>query len=168
MLTRTAILAALWSLTLAAILTPKGIAQEPDAVQRARKLVEGNAGTIRSFACPRALNPVAVTFDGYRNLKDGYEVNYTFTWRQIINDYYIRFGFLVGADGTVRSVMLRGWNTWWEPFGPREVTDTELRNLRGFMRNHSSVNTDAHLLQTVDRADARTLCELFLRLQQGK
>ena len=79
--------------------------------------------------------------------------------------FFIKFSILLSRNGKLTSITPVEDDIK-TPFGEGEVSTGQLTNLRNLMRVHPQVRRKVKLLERVDRADSKGLCELYLQLEQ--
>ncbi len=141
-------------------------ASEPQEVQQAREIIKDNGRSIVYFALP-TYKYVSAGYNDYRRLSDGYELTFTFESKSFWRTNTTRMAFYLDQSGRFDYCKVVRSTTHYTPFKDA-VGKKELKKLRSFMEDHPAGRDSRKLLRECDEADARGLCELFLKLEQAK
>jgi pimeloyl-ACP methyl ester carboxylesterase len=139
---------------------------EPPEVQRARELIKDNGRSVVYFALP-TYKYVGTGYNDFRRLSDGYELTFTFESKSVWRTNTTRMAFYFDPAGQFDYCKVLRSTTHYTPF-KSAVGKKEIAKLRGFMADHPAVRDSRRLLKECDAADAKGLCELYLKLEQAK
>jgi pimeloyl-ACP methyl ester carboxylesterase len=139
---------------------------EPPEVRQARELIRNNGRSVAYFALP-TYKYLSTGYNEYRQLSDGYELIFTFETKSHWRSHTTRMAFYFDSAGQFDYCKSLRSTTHYTPF-QSAVGKKELAKLRAFMAEHPAVRDSRRLLKKCDEADARGLCELFLRLEQAR
>jgi pimeloyl-ACP methyl ester carboxylesterase len=142
------------------------VAAEPPEVQQAREVIKDNGRSIVYFALP-TYKYVSTGYNDYRRLSDGYELTFTFESKSFWRTNTTRIAFYIDQAGRFDYCKMIRSTTYYTPFADA-VGNKELKKLRAFMEDYPAVRDSRKLLRECDEADAKGLCELFLKLEQAK
>jgi pimeloyl-ACP methyl ester carboxylesterase len=142
------------------------VAGEAHEVQQARELIRQNGRSIVYFALP-TYKYIGTGYNDFRCLSDGYELTFTFESKSFWRTNTTRIAFYFDTAGQFDYCKVLRSTTHYTPF-KSAVGKKEIAKLRSFMTDHPAVRDSRKLLKQCDKADAKGLCELFLKLEQAK
>ena len=144
----------------------RAVEAEPPEVQRGRELIKDNGRSIVYFALP-TYKYVGTGYNDFRRLSDGYELTFTFECKSFWRTNTMRVAFYFDQSGQFDYCKLLRSTTYYTPFKDA-VGKKEIVKLRSFLTDHPAVRDSRKLMRACEDANARGLCELFLKLEQAK
>ncbi len=139
---------------------------EPPEVQLGRDLIKDSGRSVVYFALP-TYRYGSTGYNDYRRLSDGYELTFTFVCKSLWRTNTLRMAFYFDPSGHFDFCKVLDCSAHYSPFKDA-VGKKEIKKLRAFMTDHPAVRDNRDLMRKCDAADARGLCELFLKLEQAK
>lgn len=138
--------------------------QEPPEVRRARQLFESEKETILFFAHPTATFRSA-SFDGYRALRDGYSITYTFNWTGLDDaDGYSELIFECDSNGKLDFIRAGDSSAFF--FKPFRASNTVVHLLKRELQKDPKLQQDRALMRLLDK-DSKAILETYLRRDLG-
>lgn len=154
------------TLLLSGPLSRAGADEEPAAVRKAKDLIKTNAQIIAFFALP-TYDYKGIGHNDTRALDDGYELTYTFEVDSAVRSNTMRLAFIFDREGKFDFLKVVRHTSYWTPFTDA-VGTTELKAQRKFMAAQDKVKDSRKVLQFVEEANAKQMCELYLKLEQQR
>ncbi len=148
---------------------PAGVAKAGDSpvVTGGKKLIAANAEKISRFA--HAANTYTYKgheYLGHKETEDGYhKLTYLFTVKGNFKMKTMKLAFYFRGDGQFHHVSDEKSTTLYDPF--TRLSASYLKQLRRDMAGRPDVQGNAALLRTIDRANGKELCEMYLRFAQA-
>jgi hypothetical protein len=146
-----------------------GQGDEPAAVAKGKKLISANAEKICLFAhAYKTYGYKDHEFVGYKKTKDGYyELSYRFTVKGNLKTQTMDMAFFFKeTTGAFEFLRVPASTTLYEPF--TRVSASYLKQLREEMAKRPQVQNNTELLRVVDKANAKELCEMYLKFAQAE
>jgi hypothetical protein len=160
----------LHALAFAAVAALTGFAagQGADEVARAKKLISDNARKICEFAhAPSTYSLKGAEFVGEKKSKDGrVELTYKFDVKGRLKMQKMYLSFFFKDNGQFEFLRVKDYTTAYEPF--KKLSNAYLKELRGKMAKLPAVQANTDLLRTIDSADGKGLCEMYLKQVQAE
>jgi hypothetical protein len=159
-----------FALTCAAVAALTGVAlgQGTDEVARAKKLISANAKKICAFAhAPSTYGFKGADYVGEKKFKDSrFELTYKFDVKGRLKAQKMYLSFVFKDNGQFEFLRVKDSTTLYEPF--TKLSNAYLKELRGEMAKRPAAQANTDLLRTIDSADGKTLCEMYLKQVQAE
>ena len=140
--------------------TPARAAEDdPVEVRRVRKMVENEKQVILFFAHP-TVSFQSLRYDGFRPLKDGFTVTYTFNWEGTSGEGYSELIFVCDRNGKLDFI--RPGDTSAVFFKPFVASNLVVTLLKDELRNEPRLQDDREVMRLLEK-DAKAVLESYLR-----
>ncbi len=142
--------------------------QGADELGRAKKLIRSQARKICEFAhAPATYTFKGAEYVGEKKTKDGhFELTYKFDVKGRLKAQKMYLSFFFKDNGQFEFLRVNDYSTLYEPF--RKLSNAYLKQLRGEMAKRPAAQANTDLLRTIDSADGKALCEMYLRQVQAQ
>jgi hypothetical protein len=144
-----------------------GQGTEEAILARAKKLISGHAKKICAYAhAPATYSYKGAEYLGEKKTKDGhFELTYRFDVKGRLKSQKMYLSFFFKDNGQFEFLRSKDFTTIYEPF--TKLSTGYLKELRGDMAKRPAVKDNTDLLRRVDSADAKQLCEMYLKQVQA-